>query len=43
MTFDKILNNDTRWAVRYDGVADNVLQTNQAIDADGFVDFLSEL
>ena len=74
MTFDKILDNNTLWAVRYDGVADNALKTlfgqwsdpewlvdfflanmtdleayfkitdiNQAIDADGFVDFLSEL
>ena len=74
MTFDKILDNNTLWAVRYEGVADNALQTlfsqwsdpewlvdfffanmsdlesyfkitdiNQAIDADGFVDFLSEL
>ena len=27
MTFDKILDNNTLWAVRYDGVADNALQT----------------
>ena len=74
MTFDKILDNNTLWAVRYDGMTDNALQTlfeqwnnpewlvdfflanmsdlesyfkitdiNLAIDADGFVDFLSEL
>ena len=74
MTFDKILDNNTLWAVRYDGTNDNALQTlfkqwsdpewlvdfflanmadlesyfmitdiNQAIDTDGFVDFLSEL
>ncbi len=27
MTFDKILDNNTLWAVRYEGVADNALQT----------------
>lgn len=27
MTFDKILENNTLWAARYDGVADNALQT----------------
>ncbi len=27
MTFDKILDNDTLWAVRYEGMADNALQT----------------
>jgi len=26
MTFDKILDNNTLWAVRYDGMADNALQ-----------------
>ena len=27
MTFDKILDNNTLWAVRYEGTADNALQT----------------
>ena len=27
MTFDKILNNDTLWAVRYDNSTDNAMQT----------------
>ena len=27
MTFDKILDNSTLWAVRYDGVPDNTLKT----------------
>lgn len=27
MTFDKILDNSTLWAVRYDDVADNALKT----------------
>ena len=27
MTFDKILDINTLWAVRYNGVADNALQT----------------
>ena len=27
MTFDKILDNNTLWAVRYEGMADNALQT----------------
>lgn len=26
MTFDKILDNNTLWAFRYDGMADNALQ-----------------
>ena len=26
MTFDKILDNNTLWAVRYDGMADNALK-----------------
>jgi hypothetical protein len=26
MTFDKILDNNTLWAVRYDGVVDNALK-----------------
>ena len=74
MTFDKILDNKTLWAVRYEGAEDNALHTlfeqwsdpewlvtffmanmedlesyfkitdiNQAVDAGGFVEFLSEL
>ena len=41
MTFDKILDNDTLWAVRYDGVADNALQTlfSQWSDPEWLVDF----
>jgi hypothetical protein len=27
MTFDKILDNNTLWAVRYDGAPDNTLKT----------------
>lgn len=27
MTFDKILDNNTLWAVRYEGESDNVLKT----------------
>ena len=31
MTFDKILDNNTLWAVRYEGATDNALQTSSAI------------
>lgn len=45
MTFDKILDNNTLWAVRYDGMSDNALQMvfEQWSDTDGFVEYLSEL
>ena len=41
MTFDKILENNTLWAVRYDGVADNALKTlfDQWSDPEWLVDF----
>ena len=41
MTFDKILDNNTLWAVRYDGVADNALKTvfEQWSDPEWLVDF----
>lgn len=41
MTFDKILDNNTLWAVRYDGVADNALKTlfDQWNDPEWLVDF----
>ena len=41
MTFDKILDNNTLWAVRYDGVADNALKTlfDQWSDPEWLVDF----
>ena len=41
MTFDKILDNNTLWAVRYDGVADNALKTlfYQWSDPEWLVDF----
>lgn len=41
MTFDKILENDTLWAVRYDGAADNALQIlfEQWSDPEWLVDF----
>ena len=40
MTFDKILENNTLWAVRYDGVADNALKTlfDQWSDPEWLVD-----
>ena len=41
MTFDKILDNNTLWAVRYDGVVDNALKTlfDQWSDPEWLVDF----
>ena len=41
MTFDKILDNDTLWAVRYDNSTDNALQTlfSQWSDPEWLVDF----
>jgi hypothetical protein len=41
MTFDKILDNNTLWAVRYDGMADNALKTlfDQWNDPEWLVDF----
>lgn len=41
MTFDKILENDTLWAVRYDGMADNALKTlfDQWSNPEWLVDF----
>lgn len=41
MTFDKILDNDTLWAVRYDNAADNALQTlfDQWSNPEWLVDF----
>jgi hypothetical protein len=41
MTFDKILDNNTLWAVRYDGALDNALQTlfSQWSDPEWLVDF----
>ena len=41
MTFDKILDNNTLWAVRYDGAADNALKTlfDQWNDPEWLVDF----
>ena len=41
MTFDKILDNDTLWAVRFEGMADNALQTlfEQWSDPEWLVDF----
>ena len=41
MTFDKILDNDTLWAVRYEDMADNALQTlfEQWSDPEWLVDF----
>ena len=41
MTFDKILENDTLWAVHYDHAADNALQTlfSQWSDPEWLVDF----
>ena len=41
MTFDKILDNNTLWAVRYDDVADNALKTlfDQWSDPEWLVDF----
>ncbi len=44
MTFDKILSNDTLWAVCYEGAEDNALQTlfDQWNNPEWLVDFLSE-
>lgn len=41
MNFDKILDNNTLWAVRYDGEKDNALQTllEQWSDPEWLVDF----
>ena len=41
MTFDKILSNDTLWAVRYEGAEDNALQTlfDQWNNPEWLVDF----
>ena len=41
MTFDKILDNNTLWAVRYEGAADNALQMlfDQWSDPEWLVDF----
>ena len=41
MTFDKILDNNTLWAVRYDGANANALQTlfEQWNDPEWLVDF----
>ena len=41
MTFDKILENNTLWAVRYDGALDNALQSlfAQWNDPEWLVDF----
>ena len=41
MTFDKILDNNTLWAVRYDSVADNALKTlfDQWSDPEWLVEF----
>ena len=41
MTFDKILENNTLWAVRYEGLKDNALQTlfEQWSDPEWLVDF----
>ncbi len=41
MTFDKLLDNNTLWAVRYDGAADNALQElfEQWSDPEWLVDF----
>jgi len=41
MTFDKILDNNTLWAVRYEGSEDNALQTlfEQWSDPEWLVDF----
>ena len=44
MTFDKILDNNTLWAVRYDGAADNALQQlfSQWSDPEWLVNFFME-
>lgn len=44
MKFDKILDNNTLWAVRYDGTKDNALQIlfNQWSDPEWLVDFFME-
>lgn len=44
MTFDKILDNNTLWAVRYDGMADNALQMlfEQWSNPEWLVDFFLE-
>ena len=44
MTFDKILDNNTLWAVRYEGTADNALQTlfEQWSDPEWLVNFFME-
>lgn len=44
MTFDKILENNTLWAVRYDGVEDNALQQlfSQWSNPEWLVDFFLE-
>ncbi len=41
MTFDKILDNNTLWAVRYDNMADNALKTlfDQWSNPEWLVDF----
>ena len=41
MTFDKIIYNNTLWAVRYDGAADNALKLlfDQWNDPEWLVDF----
>lgn len=43
MKFDKILDNNTLWAVRYDGESDNVLKTlfEQWSDPEWLVDFFT--
>lgn len=44
MTFDKILDNNTLWAVRYEGESDNVLKTlfDQWSDPEWLVDFFMD-
>ena len=44
MTFDKILDNNTLWAVRYEGAEDNALQQvfSQWSDPEWLVDFFQE-
>lgn len=44
MNFDKILNNNTLWAVRYDGADDNALQQlfSQWSDPEWLVEFFTE-
>lgn len=44
MTFDKILENNTLWAVRYDGAEDNALQKlfEQWSDPEWLIDFFME-